>query len=450
MATAADRGASARHRQRELPRAVPQLVLAAVGAGAAGVLWLWWDSTPSVQGLGDYLTSAGDICGLLAGYGVVMLVALMARLPPLERGIGADRLARWHAMGGRYVITVITCHALLVVWGSAVSDHASLAGETASVLTTQPDVLLATAAMFLLIGVGIVSMRAARRRLRYETWYFLHFYTYLAIALAFSHQFANGDAFASRPSRIAWSALYLVVGGMVGWYRVLKPVRLTLRHRLRVLSVRAEAPDVVSIYVTGRRLDELRAEPGQFFRWRFLTRELWWSSHPYSLSDRSGRAFLRITVKELGDHSGALRRLRSGTRIMAGGPYGAFTAARTRRRVLLLAGGVGITPLRAMFETLPGEVTLVYRASSPDDIVFRPELDAIARARGTAVRYLLGSRARLGHDPLSADRLKALVPGLHRCEVYLCGPAGMGEVAIAALQAAGVPRKRIHQESFVF
>jgi ferredoxin-NADP reductase len=103
-----------------------------------------------------------------------------------------------------------------------------------------------------------------------------------------------------------------------------------------------------------------------------------------------------------------------------------------------------------MFETLPGEVTLVYRASSPDDIVFRPELDAIARARGTAVRYLLGSRARLGHDPLSADRLKALVPGLHRCEVYLCGPAGMGEVAIAALQAAGVPRKRIHQESFVF
>ena len=79
-------------------------VLGVIGLGALGVLALWWDDTPSVNGLGDWLTGAGRILGLLAGYGVVVLVALMARLPPLERGVGADRRARWHAMGDDRVI----------------------------------------------------------------------------------------------------------------------------------------------------------------------------------------------------------------------------------------------------------------------------------------------------------------------------------------------------------
>ena len=118
--------------------------------------------------------------------------------------------------------------------------------------------------------------------------------------------------------------------------------------------------------------------------------------------------------------------------------------------MLLLAGGVGITPLRAMFAMLRAPVTLIYRASSPEDIVFGDELDAIARDRGATVHYLLGSRDRLGVDPLSAEQLNHLVPGLHRHDVYVCGPPGMTGSAIAALRAAGVPRRRIHHESFEF
>ena len=426
-------------------------VLAAIWLGAAAVIWLWWKDTTGIHGLGDWLTNAGRILGLLSGYGVVVLVALMARLPPLERGVGTDRLARWHAMGGRYVIWLISGHALLIIWGYAVTANVNVVSETATLLTRYSDVLMATVAWFLLIGVGIVSMRAARRRLRYETWYYLHFYTYLAVALAFSHQFADGASFVSSlAARFWWSALYGTVAGLVLWFRVVAPLHAFFRHGFVVSGVRDEAPGVVSIYIQGSRLRELSAEPGQFFRWRFLTREMWWQSHPYSLSAAPSDDTMRITVKDLGDHSGALRRLRPGTRVMAEGPYGAFTPDTAGRNILLLAGGVGITPLRAMFATLQGKVTLVYRASSERDIVFRDEIDAIARARGATVHYVVGSRAELGADPLSADVLRRLVPGLHRQDVYVCGPSGMTEAAVAALTEAGVSRRRIRYESFEF
>jgi len=434
----------------------PRAALGAVAVGAVAAGALWWHSTPSLSGIslsgpGGWLTGAGEILGLLAGYAVVVLVLLMARVRPIERGVGADRLARWHAMGGRYVIGLISGHALAIIWGYAVSARTNPVTETGTLLSTYPDVLMATVAWFLLLGIAVVSARAVRRKMSYETWYYLHLYTYLAIALAFSHQFAVGVAFTGNlAARFWWSALYLLVAALVIWYRVVVPARGFARHQFRVAGVRRETPRTVSIYVKGRHLKELAAEPGQFFRWRFLTRGLWWQSHPYSLSAVPNDELMRITVGDAGDQGAALARLSPGTRVIAEGPFGAFTPARTSRSVLLLAGGVGITPLRAMFAALSGTVTLIYRASTWQDIVFQAELDAIAEARGATVHYVVGSRQDLGADPLSATALRELAPGVHRMDVYLCGPPGMTGTAVAALTEAGVPRRRIHYESFQF
>ncbi len=436
-------------------RARPSAVWATVVAGAGAVVALWWTDTPAIHGLGDWLTNAGRITGLLAGYGVVVLIALMARIPLLERGIGADRLAVWHARGGRYSVSLVVAHALLITWGYAVSAHAGILDQAGTLLLSYPDVLMATVAGGLLVGVGAVSARAARRRMTYETWYHLHFYTYLAVALAFSHQFSTGAEFVANPAaRVVWAALYVAVGAAVLWYRVLVPARQAWRHRMRVDAVDVEGPGVVSVVVTGRRVDELAPQAGQFFRWRFLTRGSWWASNPYSLSAAPIPGKLRITVKDLGGHSAALRDLRPGTRVLAEGPYGAMTAARRRReKVLLIAGGIGITPLRALFQTVParsGELTLLYRVGREDDVVFRHEIEAIARARGARVHFLVGHRRDLGHDPLSAESLAANVPGLRDHDVFVCGPDGMATATVAALRTAKVPRRQIHHESFTF
>jgi ferredoxin-NADP reductase/DMSO/TMAO reductase YedYZ heme-binding membrane subunit len=450
-------------RQRDAPGAVhpaggrarvePPVVLGAVAAGAAVVAWLWWRNTPAVVSFGDWLTNAGRLTGLGAGYAIVVALLLMARVPAIDRGIGSDRLARWHASGGRYVVCLSVAHTALIIWGYAVLAHSGLAQETGTLLTSYPDVLMATVALGLLVMVGAVSARAARRRLAYETWHFVHLYTYLAVALAFSHEFATGADFRDVPARVFWSALYSCVGAALVWFRFVMPLITSARHQFRVAGVVRESRDVVSVYVTGRRIAALRAEAGQFFRWRFLTRGLWWAANPYSLSAGPRGDTLRITARLSGEHSAALLTLRPGTRVIAEGPYGSFTAARRRRRrVLLVGAGIGITPLRALFETLPGgpqDVAMVYRATTPDDLVLRHEIDDIAARRGAAVHYVVGRR-RHRHDPLTADRLRRLVPDIRDREIYLCGPDALVATLRADLRHLGVPASQLHSESFAF
>jgi predicted ferric reductase len=426
-------------------------VLASITAGAVVVVIGWWHSTRGIAGPGGVLTAAGEGLGLLAGYAVVIAVLLMARLPPVERGVGADRLARWHATIGRYTIGLISGHVPLIIWGYALQAHSGLVSETGTLVTGYPDVLMATVAWFLLLGVALVSMRAVRTKLRYETWYYLHFYTYVAAALAVSHQFTDGEAFTQNTAaRLWWAALYLVAATLIFRYRIVLPAYAFARHRLRVAGVREEGNRTVSVYISGQRLGELGTAPGQFFRWRFLARGLWWQSHPYSLSALPSDDLMRITVRDVGDPSNPLRSLRRGTRVIADGPFGAFIPERPGHAALLVAGGVGITPLRAMLAALTGPVTLIYRASSWPDVVFKDELDALAAARGGLVHYVVGARADLGADPLSASALHDLVPDIGERDAYVCGPPGMTAAATTALAAAGVARRHIHAESFEF
>ncbi|WP_069173980.1 ferredoxin reductase family protein [Streptomyces griseus] len=448
--TTADAGRSVRHR-RPRRNAVPLVAQLVIWGGAAGVLALWWSDTASVVGPAGWLTGAGRITGLLAGYACAILLALMARVPLLDHTVGTDRLARWHAWGGRCTVSLALAHTLLIIWGYSLTSHTNVVSQTSTLVLHYPDLLKGTAGFLLFLATGILSARAARRRMSYETWHYLHFATYLAVFLAFGHQLSNGaDFVGNRPAQAAWYTLYLGVAALVAWYRFAVPVRRGLRHRLRVTAVHPEAPGVVSVHLTGEHLEDLGGEPGQFLRWRFLARGLWWTANPYSLSAPARPGHLRITVKAAGGHSTALARLKPGTRVWAEGPYGGFTAnRRTAPKVLLLAGGVGITPLRALFETLPGQVTLVYRARRADDLALRGEIDAIAARRRATVHYVVDEPAGYS-SPLTAQALSALVPDLAAHDVYLCGPSGMTRAAITALRDAGVPARRIHHESFAF
>ncbi len=436
-----------------IPLTGPRLILCAVGAGAAAVAVMWFAHTPhGLSSANDYVLAVARLSGLMAGYAIIMLIALMARIPPLERLVGADRLARWHARAGRYTLLLVLIHIVSVIWGYARSARVSVPDQASILLREYPDVLLAAVGAALLILVGIASARTARQRLGYEVWYYLHLLTYVAVALAFSHQFANGADFVrDTAARVAWSALYVAVGVAVCYYRFARPALQGMRRRLTVGRVVGEPGGAISVAVHGADLARLGAESGQFFRLRFLTARRWYQSHPFSLSAPPHADGLRFTVKPLGDHTRALRDLAPGTRVVAEGPFGTLTAARRRqRKVLLIAGGIGIAPLRALFESMPtgpGELTLIYRCRTQRELIFRTELDALALERGASINYLVGRSQDLG-DPLGAAALLTLLPDLAAHDVFLCAPPAMAATVTSTLRSVNVPARNIHWESF--
>jgi predicted ferric reductase len=430
--------------QREAAHAV--LVLLAVGAVLVGLRPVL--AMLSAAGGLDPVALVAHVSGMLAGYAVLVMLVLMSRWPLLERGIGADVLALWHAAGGRTVLSLVVVHAVFAVLAWSLLTGQDPVSASAQVLTW-PGLIAATVGTALLCAVAAASVRSARASLRWETWYAVHLTMYAAVALSFTHQLAGPDLAGRTLLQIAWALLYTFTFALVLRYRVLAPTLAAFRHRLRVVAVIPEAPGVVSIVLQGRHLAELQAQPGQFFRWRFLTSGSWLTAHPFSLSAPPVGNRLRLTVKALGDGSERLQRVPVGTWVFAEGPYGAMTAARrTRRDVLLIAGGVGITPMRALFETLPTspgqDLVLLYRARDREQLVFRAELDALAARRQARVVYLLGTDRGL----LSAHSLTRLVPGLTDRDVYLCGPPGMSAAVRRSLGEAGVPPSHLHEERF--
>ncbi|MFJ5228938.1 ferric reductase-like transmembrane domain-containing protein [Kitasatospora sp. NPDC088391] len=447
---------AARHRARAgagtVPRLSPQALLLGIRAGGAATAACWAvGAVPSAR-LAAVLATGAHLAGLLADYGMLVMLLLMARVPAIEHGVGADVLARWHARGGRYVLALVGAHVLLAAAGFAAFSGRDLVASVRALLAF-PALAAAALGTALLALVGAVSARAVRRRVRHETWRAVHLLTYLAASLVFAHEAAGPDLADPPFFALLWSLLHAQVAVLLLWYRCAVPLRQVLRHRLRVVRVEIEGPDVVSVLIAGERLDELRAEAGQFFRWRFLTRRLWSTALPFSLSAAPQAGALRITVKALGDHTRRVRRLRPGVRVVATGPFGSMTAhRRTRRKVLLLAGGVGITPMRALFETLPGgpgDLALLYRAGSADHLVLRRELEEIAARRQAELHYLLGSSDG-EYNPLAPALLLRLLPDLTERDVFLCGPPGMTAAAVEALGRAGVPPRRVHCETFAF
>jgi predicted ferric reductase len=473
------------------------LWLLVIGNGA-GILWIWGGG--GADGIGVHwhsfdavLLGLGRLTALLAGYLALIEVLLLARLPFLERLVGFDRLTIWHRWNGHVVLDLILAHVVFSVWGYAkqdkhsffreywnwltlpqpastkiggnggisgtasggisggISTHAGTLGATLSATSPYPGMITATVGTALLVAVVVTSIVVVRRRFSYEWWYAIHFTVYAAIALSWFHMIPDGNEFViDRIAADYWRSLYALAIALVLYFRVARPLVQAARFDLRVTEVIEEAPGVVSLRIGGRRLERLGAKAGHFFFWRFLTEGFWYTKHPFSLSEAPSGDSFRITVKNLGDHSARLGKIPVGTRVFVEGPFGVFIAeSGVEPKVLLIAGGIGITPVRALLETMDGDLVALYRVASSTDIVFADELDRIASARRARVEYLVGDHTCAeARDMLSPSHLKELVPDIAERDVYVCGPPGMIDRILPDLREASVPRHHLHVERF--
>lgn len=461
------RSATVRRRHALLGDLFGTIGLAVVVVSA--MLWLRGGGIAEFGVLGGVATALGRLSGLVASALLLLQVLLMARIPWVETVWGQDTLARRHRWVGFASFHLMLLHVVAITIGYAQSAHVDVLGQLWDLIVDYPGMLLATAGTLALIMVVVTSVRAARRRLRYESWHLLHLYAYLGVGLALPHQLWTGADFTSSPTAtIFWWTLWAAAAAAIIVFRVALPLITSARLRLRVEAVVPEGPGVFSVVMSGRHLDRWRLRPGQFCHWRFLSGAGWTRAHPYSISAVPTRSRVRITVKALGDGSHVLAGVRPGTRVLVEGPYGSMTAdRRIRRDVLLIGAGVGITPLRALAEHVAVEppspdwdgtrspaVTILHRIPRPEHATFAAEWAALARSARVRVVPLIGRRSLHSSffpgprwvDPVAA--LQRLVPDITAREVYLCGPRPFMAQAQEAVLAAGVPRRHIHAERF--
>jgi predicted ferric reductase len=426
-------------------------MIAGVGFALSIVLAFWGQSFSSYESAGGWLTLAGRVTGLSGTYLMIIMVLLVTRLPWLEETVGQVRLVRWHRTVGGWPIALIALHVVFITLGYAEASHVGVLSEFWTFIVHYPDMLTATVAFALLIMAGVTSLPAVRRKMKYQTWWAVHLYLYLALILAFAHEIKIGVMFIGHPITLDfWIALSAGTVGAILSFRFFRPLVWNLLHQLRVVEVREEAPGVYSIIISGRNISQLQVSGGQFFQWRFLTRGLWWHSHPYSLSALPRPPYIRVTIKRLGMQSLAATRLKPGTRVFVEGPYGVFTRhARRSERVVLIGAGVGISPVRALLEDLPSttKVTVILRASSVADLVHRDEVAELVKSRNGRLHEIVGSRQNVRLD---APVLRKLVSNLRNSDVFVCGPTGFSEDVTESLLQLGVHRERIHQETFAF
>ena len=441
---------TARRSVRPRPRlADAALAVVGLGFGATIGLAITAETHSELVAPGGIMTFIGSLTGLAGMYLALVMVLLISRIPPVEHVLGLGGLLRWHRWLAPWPLSLIASHSIFTTIGYAQAARTGVGHEIGSLLSGYPGMVTATVALGLMMMAGIASIRAIRTRLRRETWWTLHLVMYLALALSFSHVIALGPSFVEHPlTQLVWSLVWAATAGVVITFRFGLPAFRSARHRLRVAEVRTETDGVVSVICEGRRLDRLPVSGGQFLCWRFLQQGLWWQAHPYSLSARPTPTHLRLTVKNRGDHSAELATLKPGARVAIEGPYGVFTShAQRRKRAALIAGGIGVTAMRALLEDLPRSTrpTVILRVSRGEDAVFKDELaDLTHRARGK-LHVIVGSRDDARVD---ADRLRQLVPEIAERDVYVCGPEEFVRDMVAVVQGVGVPADAIHYEAY--
>lgn len=415
------------------------------------IFWIW--TRGSLEGalagntVGGWLIALGALAGLLAFYLVLCQMLLIGRVGWIERAWGHDRLSHIHHLCGLGAIALIGIHPILLTIGYSSEAQVTLISQFFFFLTNYHDVLNAFIAYVMFLAIVSITLTIIRKRLRYETWYVVHICLYVAIILAFNHQFANGHDLVELWIVWYWKILFYGTFITVAYYRFVKPILGIWWHGFQVERLGPITHDVTSVIITGKRLERLHAKAGQFVIVRFLAKGFWWEAHPFSLSEMPDGKRLRLSIKAVGDFTKKIPNLPAGTKVFLEGPLGRFTADRApQKRIALIAGGIGITPLRSLFEQFMKEgraVDLIYAARSEKDFALKNELDVLSAGKNNVHYIPDDSKGRL-----TPEIIKSAIPDIAHRDVFLCGPPPMMKAIRGYLATLGVPKKSVMYEKF--
>jgi predicted ferric reductase len=453
-------------KQRRLARASDALQVAAVFGILLPLLAMLADGAATNLDTSFSWINFVNRFSALAGTAILLLhLILVARVPWIESIVGLDRLTGAHKQLGKPLLYILSIHVATAIWATADQDGISLWDGLMMLVTHYQEMLIALVGFGLMIVVTVSSINAARRKLSYEVWYLIHLTSYIAVLLSIPHQFEFGSEFLAQPWLSTYFAgLYIFVLVNVVWFRSLQPLIRSLRLGIKVTKVEPTSNNSTSVYVAGKNSEKFDFHSGQFYMVRVMTLRDFWKPHPFSASSSTGENFLRFTIGNRGDFTARMQSIKLGTRIVLEGPYGIFTEAkRTKQKVTLIAGGIGVAPIRSLAEQLaskPKDLTIIYRANNATDAALAKELVHIAKDRGHSLHVLTGERSgRVPWLPKSlTDKnvlpdyvlLTQLAPEILKSDVYVCGPTQWTNEFLGTLKKLSIPKEQIHVEEFAW
>jgi predicted ferric reductase len=404
---------------------------------------------------------------LALGYAAISFLGLQflltARFKWLAAPFGIDLVYCFHrylALGG---FGLVALHAFLAAW-----RRPGLVGLGSTMPAAHVLAGFGAVAAYLVLIVS--SVWRARLRLHYDLWRRLHAGIAVAAFGATAWHAWGSGRYLDAPGKRA-----LFLGAVLAWLLLLAWVRLVrpwsvVRKPWSVVAVRPEAPRVWTVALQPVGHGGLAFEAGQF-AWITVGRSAWsMREHPFSIASSALRGQqLEFTVKERGDFTRHIGRLRAGDRVLVDAPYGAFSVDRhpQARGFVFVAGGIGITPILGCLRTLADRgdrrpCVLFYASADLERAAHARDLEALASRLDLRLVYVLEQPPAGAPAPGAAGRCPAIEPGwvtravLGRhlpaeragIEFFLCGPKPMTALVERGLPPLDVPVRHVHTEIF--
>lgn len=381
---------------------------------------------------------------------------LTARFRYVTAPWGEDVIYHFHRQISQIAVGLVVAHALVM---SVTRPEMFALPE--SIGDVPWGAAFAFLSVFSLIALVVTALWRAKLNIRYETWHVLHIaLAVVAVAAGVAHMVGWSFYLVDPWKRVLWIGLTIFWIGLLLYVRIVKPLFM-LRRPYRVAEVRRERGDTTTLVMRPDGHAGFRFSPGQF---GWLT--LWGSpfkitGHPFSFSSsaESDDGRVEMSIRNLGDFTSGVAGVPVGQRVYLDGPYGAFTIGNPADMHVLIAGGVGITPMMSMMRTLADRgdrrpIVLIYGSRDWDSITFREELEALRARLDLTVVHVLSKPPKdwTGEQGyVTAEMFRRHLPPPHvEHEYFICGPGVMMDAIESVLGELGVPLSKYHSERYSF
>ena len=401
----------------------------------------------------DRIIAISRIAGIIATAGVLLEFLVMSRAPFIEDNFSLEEINEFHRYAGYTIFYSLIVHIVFVTVGYGAIDHFSLWKQFWSFPSQFSGLLSALVGSAALLVAAALSIKLLRKKLPYELWYFIHVIVYGSIVLTFSHQVDSGGDVSTLPwMRAYWYFLFGLLFVIVAYYRFIRHITLSLYHGFKVEKIVPEANGIYSVYISGRNIQKYNYKAGQYAHWRMLNPKLFLQNHPFSFSSVPGSDHLRFTFKTSGDFTNKLASVPVGTRLLVDGPRGSFVTEHSfDRKVLMIAGGIGVSPFIPLAKSLledKRDVTVLYSVVNREDVAFKEEFNQLLNTYPATFRLVNHVASETGYIT-EATLLKFVAEDRDEA-VYVCGPPAMTNSIIKQLKNLDFYDDQIITEQFSF